>query len=117
MAKINPDKRQVQYWKDRNERMFLKGETEVLDYAKSLKKQYSKAAKTIEEEIQKFYGKFAVENNYTMTDLKKLLNRKELKSFKESIQDIADYAKEHKLDPDYQKQIKLFAMIVKDLYY
>ena len=30
----------------------------------------------------KFYGKFAIENNYTITDLKKLLNRDEYKSFK-----------------------------------
>lgn len=107
MAKINPDKKQIEYWTARNERTFLEGEKDILDYAESLKKQYTNAANRIEEEIQKFYGKFAVDNNYTMADLKKLLNRDELKSFKESIKDIADYAKEHKLDKDFETQIKI----------
>ena len=107
MAKINPDKKQVEYWQGRNERTFLEGEKDILDYAESLKKQYTGAANRIEEEIQKFYGKFAVDNNYTMADLKKLLNRDELKSFKESIKDIAAYAKEHKLDKDFETQIKI----------
>lgn len=107
MAKINSDKKQVEYWQARNERTFLEGEKDILDYAESLKKQYTNAANRIEEEIQKFYGKFAVDNNYTMADLKKLLNRDELKSFKESIKDIADYAKEHKLDKDFETQIKI----------
>ena len=107
MAKVNPDKKQIEYWQGRNERTFLEGEKDILDYAESLKKQYTNAANKIEEEIQKFYGKFAVDNNYTMADLKKLLNRDELKSFKESIKDIAAYAKEHKLDKDFETQIKL----------
>lgn len=107
MAKINPDKKQIEYWQGRNERTFLEGEKDILDYAESLKKQYTGAANRIEEEIQKFYGKFAVDNNYTMADLKKLLNRDELKSFKESIKDIAAYAKEHKLDKDFETQIKI----------
>lgn len=107
MAKINPSKKQIEYWQGRNERTFLEGEKDILDYTESLKKQYTGAANRIEEEIQKFYGKFAVDNNYTMADLKKLLNRDELKSFKESIKDIAVYAKEHKLDKDFETQIKI----------
>ena len=107
MARINPSKKQIEYWQARNERTFLEGEKNILDYAESLKKQYERASKTIEEEIQKFYGKFAVDNKYTMADLKKLLNRDELKDFKKSIKDIADYAKEHKFDKDYETQIKL----------
>lgn len=110
MAKINPDKKQVEYWQGRNEKMFLDGEKDILEYSSSLKKQYTNASKRIEGEIEKFYGKFAVDNNYTMTDLKKLLNKEELKSFKESITDIADYAKEHQFDKDYQKNIKLLRL-------
>ena len=36
-----------------------------------------------------------------------LINRDELKSFKKSIKDIEEYAKKHKFDLDYQKQLKL----------
>lgn len=107
MAKINPNNKQKEYWQNRNEKLFLDGEKDILDYVEQLKKQYTNASKAIEGEIEKFYGKFAVGNNYTMTDLKKLLNREELKSFKESIKDIADYVKEHKLDKDFENKIKI----------
>ena len=107
MAKINPNNKQKEYWQNRNEKLFLEGEKDILDYVEQLKKQYMNASKAIEGEIEKFYGKFAVANNYTMADLKKLLNREELKSFKESIKDIADYVKEHKLDKDFENKIKI----------
>lgn len=107
MAKINPDKKQVEYWQGRNERTFLDGEKDILDYAESLKTQYTNASKRIEDEIQKFYGKFAVDNNYTMADLKKLLNRDELKSFKAELNNMANYMKMNFDDKDYMKNIKL----------
>jgi len=107
MAKINPNNKQKEYWQNRNEKLFLDGEKDILDYVEQLKKQYMNASKAIEGEIEKFYGKFAIANNYTMADLKKLLNREELKSFKESIKDIADYVKEHKLDKDFENKIKI----------
>lgn len=107
MAKINPNAKQVEYWRSRSESMFLNGEKDILQYAEDLKKQYHKASRAIEDQINQFYGKFAVDNNYTMTDLKKLLNRDELKSFKESIKDIADYVKEHKMDKDFSQKIKI----------
>ena len=107
MAKINPNNKQKEYWQNRNEKLFLDGEKDILDYVEQLKKQYTNASKAIEGEIEKFYGKFAIANNYTMADLKKLLNREELKSFKESIKDIADYVKEHKLDEDFKNKIKI----------
>lgn len=107
MVKTNSNTKQVEYWTKRNEKLFLDDEKDILQYADKLKKQYTKAARTIEGEIQKFYGKFAIQNRYSMSDLKKLLNRDELKSFKETIKDIEDYAKEHKFDPDYKQQIKI----------
>lgn len=107
MAKINPSQNQIEYWQARNERTFLEGEKDILEYTKSLKKQYEKASKSIEEEIQKFYGKFSVDNNYTMADLKKLLNREELKDFKSELSNMVDYMKMNFDDKDYVKNIKL----------
>ena len=107
MAKINPSKKQVIYWTDRNEKMFLNGERDILEYAKSLKRKYINAADQIEQEIQKFYGKFAVDNNYTMVELKKLLNRDELKSFKNEVANMVDYMKMHFDDKDYVQNLKL----------
>lgn len=108
--KTNPDKKQVEYWKERNELMFLQGESKILDYIDELKKHYELAARNIDDIIYKFYGKFAVENNYTMQDLNKLLNKEELKDFKKSIDDIRKYATNHKLDDDYKNQLKLLRL-------
>lgn len=107
MAKLNPSKKQIEYWTARNEKMFLNGERDILEYAKSLKRKYINAADQIEQEIQKFYGKFAVDNNYTMVELKKLLNRDELKSFKNEVANMVDYMKMHFDDKDYVQNLKL----------
>ena len=107
MTKINPSKKQIEYWTARNEKMFLNGERDILEYSKSLKRKYINAADQIEQEIQKFYGKFAVDNNYTMVELKKLLNRDELKSFKNEVANMVDYMKMHFDDKDYVQNLKL----------
>lgn len=99
-----------EYWIKRNEQMFLQGEKDILEFAKDLEKQYNLAIRSIEDEIYKFYGKYATENKMSMTELRKLLDREELKSFKESINDIADYVKHHKLDKNYGKQLKLLRL-------
>lgn len=86
--KINPDKKQVDYWRKRAEREFLAGEKDALQVAKQLKENYRKCISEIEKEINAFYGKYATDNKISIEEAKQILNRSELKSFKENIQDI-----------------------------
>lgn len=76
------------YWKDRNEKLFIDGETNILDYADKLKKEYTRAVKTINNEIYKFYGKYAKDNKITVQELHKLLTKEELKDFKSELNDM-----------------------------
>ena len=47
------------YWIKRNEKTFLQGEKNALDFSKSLKSNYNEAISKIEDEINIFYGKYA----------------------------------------------------------
>lgn len=94
-----------EYWKKRNELMFLQGEKGALDTARDLERNYRQAITNIEDQINAFYGKYARTSNLDMSEVRKLLNRSELKSFKEYLSDIKAYAKEHKLDKNYTNEL------------
>ncbi len=57
MSKVNPDEKQIKYWRDRAESNYLIGEKEGLELAKSLQKNYQECIKQIEKEINAFYRK------------------------------------------------------------
>lgn len=82
--------KQEEYWKNRNERQFLAGEKKGLELAKLLKENYEESLKSIEKEINAFYGKYAKDNEIKWEDAKKLLDKSQLKSFK---QDIKEYVR------------------------
>lgn len=91
--KINPDERQVEYWRGRAEREFLAGEKEALEVAKQLKQNYRTTMKEIEKEINSFYGKYASKEGITLEEAKQILDRIEKKSFKEYINDMIKMGK------------------------
>lgn len=99
-----------EYWKARNEAMFLKGEKDILDFAEELEKNYKKAIRNLEDQINIFYGKYAREAQMSISDVKKLLNKSELKSFKEYIKDMRDYAKSHNMENSYIRELKLTSL-------
>lgn len=95
------------YWTERMIRTFLDGEKEVLDIAKELQEQYEKAAKEIEKHILLFYGKYQTTSGLDMKTIRKQLDKVELKDFKHNLNEIIEYAKEHKMDKDFRVRMKL----------
>jgi SPP1 gp7 family putative phage head morphogenesis protein len=106
MARVNPDEKQIKYWKDRAEKEFLTGEKKGLELAKALQKNYKECYKQIEKEINAFYGKYAKDNQISLQDAKKLLDKSELKSFKEQLDEIIKYFKENKQDTSKLKLLR-----------
>lgn len=98
------------YWEDRMVNIFLDGEKDVLKVSKELKAQYTKAAKNIEDEILKFYGKYQTASGLDMKTIKKQLSKEELKSFHNTLDEIISYATKHKMDKDYKFRMKLLNM-------
>lgn len=99
-----------EYWQKRQERIFLAGEKDALTFASSLKHNYNEAIKNIEDQINIFYGKYQTATGMDMTTIRKLLNKSELKSFKSYLNELVEYAKVHKFDKTYRKDIQLLKL-------
>lgn len=104
---INANKKQIEYWRDRMEQLYLAGEKNALDVAKSLQKNYKKAFQEMEKNINAFFGKYANENGLTYAQAKKLLNRNELKSFKEYLDEIIELSKKENITAAQIKKLEL----------
>lgn len=100
-------KRQQEYWQSRAENKFLTGEKEALQLAKKLKTNYEKTYKEIETKLNLFYGKFASENGLTLEDAKKLLDKTELKTFKQNIKEILALGKKENFTDAQLKKFKI----------
>lgn len=79
------DKQHEQYWTDRAEQRLINAENLTSDMLANLKTTYEATIKSLEKEINAFYGKYATETGLDLTDVRKRLNPKELKSFKEQL--------------------------------
>ena len=101
------NKANAEYWEERMVNIFLEGEKDILEVSKELKTQYEKAAKNIESEILKFYGKYQTVSGLDMKTIKKNLSKEELKSFHNTLDEIIEYATKHKMDKDYKLRMKL----------
>lgn len=100
----------TKYWEDRMVNIFLEGERDILDVSKDLKTEYNKALKEIESQINIFYGKYQSVSGLDSMTVKKQLSKEELKSFHNTLDEIIDYAKNHKMDKDYRTRMKLLNM-------
>lgn len=96
-----------EYWVKRNEKVFLAGEKDALQVATDLQKNYNQAIRNIENEINIFYGKYATTAQLDMNEVKKLLNKSELKSFKEYLDDMIAYSKKAGMTKQYINDLKL----------
>lgn len=96
--------RNSEYWK----RRFILLEQSLsdlgLDYWRDLEKEYRRAIAGVESDIAYWYQKFAVNNEISFADAKKLLNNKELEEFKWTVDDYIKYG-ETNLDGQWTKQL------------
>lgn len=85
--------RSREYWINRSEELAKHqlGKAEV--YAAKLKREYDKAMASMQRDIDVFYQRFAVNNQVTMADARKLLNAGEMKEFKMTLEEFIAKAK------------------------
>jgi SPP1 gp7 family putative phage head morphogenesis protein len=79
-----------------------KGQNYLID----LDKQYRITMKNIERELAYWYERFAVNNQLSMTEARKLLNTKELKEFRWTIEEYIKYGRENALNPQWMKELE-----------
>ena len=82
-----------EYWKRRSEANAKLQHKKADAYNEQLAKEYERAIISITRDIQAFYGKFAVNNQITLADAKKILDKGELKEFKMTLEEFTEKAK------------------------
>lgn len=74
-----------EYWNKRAEQRILMGEKTASELLTTMKTVYNNSLKDINKEIEAFYGRYAENNNLTLTEVHKRLDPTQLKSAKDEI--------------------------------
>ena len=96
----------AQYWARRMKNM----EEALLDrsysHAQNIEAQFARAQAEIEKQIAVWYQRFAVNNEITLAEAKRLLNSTELAEFQWSVQEYIKYGQENTLDGRWMKELE-----------
>lgn len=95
-----------EYWKERFEQLEQASHRKGIEYCHELDEQFQKASMEIDKEIRNWYQRIAINNNISFVEAKKLLNAKELKEFKWSVEEYIKYGEKNALDPKWMKQLE-----------
>lgn len=79
-------KHETDYWKKRQEQLFLQGEKSIKEYYKELKKAFTIAQNEIKIQLFEFYSQYAKENGVSFVEAQKRLSQAELKGLQEYIE-------------------------------
>ena len=96
----------AQYWAQRMKNM----EEALLDqsysYVQNLDAQFARAQAEIEKQITVWYRRFAVNNEITLAEAKRLLNSDELQEFQWSVWEYIKHGQENALDGRWMKELQ-----------
>ena len=94
------------YWQERfallTESLLDKGER----YYKELEEAYEKSLSILERDIRDFYIRFAENNEITMTEARRMLDNRELKEFKWTVEEYIQRGKENAVDQRWMKELE-----------
>ena len=96
-----------EYWRKRSE---ILEDALTNAYASKLtatvEGQFNLAQKTIDEQIEQWYGRFAKNNEITLVEARQWLTGKDLAEFKWDVNEYIKYGKDAGLDPAFVKQLE-----------
>lgn len=98
--------RNKEYWRRRFEAIEKVVVKEGLEYNARLEKEYYKAMKSIESDIATWYQRFANNNEIDIGEAKRLLNTKELKEFRWTVEDYIKHGEENTIDEKWKKELE-----------
>ena len=94
------------YWKYRFEELEQFTHQIGAAFCQTIESQYYQAQKTIDNKIRSWYQRFAINNQVSMEEARKLLTSKELKEFKWDVQDYIKYGEENALNAIWMKELE-----------
>jgi SPP1 gp7 family putative phage head morphogenesis protein len=83
------------YWRQRSEQVAKQQYDKADQYASDLDREYARSLKSIQEDIERFYLRYAINNEISLAETRKLLTGKELKEFKMTLEEFTAKAKDN----------------------
>lgn len=98
--------RSTEYWKGRFELLEQAQHNIGLEAYYDIEKQYRKAQREIEKQIEMWYGRFAVNNNVTLQEARRMLNAAELAELKWDVREYIKHGEENALDGRWVRELE-----------
>ncbi len=98
--------RNREYWTKRFEQLEEAQLNKGAAYFSELENHYTRAAREVQKEINQWYARFAVNNEITLQEARKLLRADELKEFKWSVKDYIKHGEENNISGQWAKQLE-----------
>lgn len=94
------------YWKNRYEQIEQAANDKTVKYYHETERKYQKAMREIEAKINAWYQRFAINNNITIEEARKLLNSDQLAELKWNIEEYIKHGKENAVDGLWMKELE-----------
>ena len=99
-------KRTSAYWKKRFEALEAASNTRGVDTFRQIERAFDSAQKQIQGQIESWYGRYAKNNNITMTEARRQLSTTELKEFRWDVKEYIKYGRENDLNQMWMKELE-----------
>lgn len=96
-----------EYWRKRSAEIEQQQHEKAEEYIERLKKEYERAIQSIQRDIEAFYERYAINNEISMAEARKLLSKSELKNFRITLEEFIEKAKEN-VDERWTKELNNF---------
>jgi SPP1 gp7 family putative phage head morphogenesis protein len=94
------------YWRKRAEMLESQTNAVAGKLTAEVQHQFDLAQKTLDEQIEQWYGRFAKNNEITLAEARKWLTGKDLSEFKWDVDEYIKYGKENALNGQWVKQLE-----------
>jgi len=98
--------RNREYWTKRFEQLEDAQLNKGAAYFSELENHYTRAAREVQKEINQWYARFAVNNEITLQEARKILRADELKEFKWSVKEYIKHGEENNISGQWAKQLE-----------
>ena len=94
------------YWQDRFTQIEAVAHNKGIKAYSEIENIYQKAQRELESKINTWYQRFAINNDVSMAEARKMLNAKERKELKWTVEDYIKYGKENALNKQWIKELE-----------
>ena len=98
--------RNAQYWQQRFDLLQASLLNKGIEYYNNLSVQYDKASLSVQKEIEAFYQRFADNNKMDLFEARKLLNTRQLKEFRWSVEEYIEKGKTLNYSDQWAKELE-----------